>query len=181
MRFKFTLLLLVGVLAVFSIAGCGKDTERQTASILTDDDLEMLADFDDSWGSAQTVVEVIPAPPPPEAVVSKLPVVAEVPITTAAETTAASAAASAALSVSTGSEASLSASERESIKDSYDKKVQYALKRAGYYSGAIDGKIGPMTRKAIKSFQSENGLKSDGVAGARTWEKLKGFYYSAAE
>jgi len=53
------------------------------------------------------------------------------------------------------------------------KKIQVALKKAGYYNGTVDGKPGAATIQAIKSFQKANGLKADGVVGALTWEKLK--------
>lgn len=36
--------------------------------------------------------------------------------------------------------------------------VQVALRRQGYYRGAIDGLIGPMTRSALGRYQSERGL-----------------------
>ena len=60
-------------------------------------------------------------------------------------------------------------------EDSHDwsKKVQSALKKAGLYNGSVDGKIGTRTKKAIKEFQSANGLKPDGVVGKETWEKLR--------
>lgn len=51
-------------------------------------------------------------------------------------------------------------------------KIQQALKNAGYYSGAIDGKIGKKTTEAIKKFQEANGLKVDGVVGSKTWNAL---------
>ncbi len=51
--------------------------------------------------------------------------------------------------------------------------IQKALKKAGYYNGAIDGKVGPGTRDAIASFQKDNGLTADGVCGRGTWAKLK--------
>jgi murein L,D-transpeptidase YcbB/YkuD len=51
--------------------------------------------------------------------------------------------------------------------------IQKALKHAGYFAGAIDGKIGPDSREAIRSFQRDNGLTSDGVCGRQTWNKLK--------
>lgn len=51
--------------------------------------------------------------------------------------------------------------------------IQKALKGAGYYKGSIDGKIGPSTKDALKSFQQDNGLQPDGVCGRRTWDKLK--------
>lgn len=52
------------------------------------------------------------------------------------------------------------------------KQIQQALKSAGYYDGAIDGKIGPQTRQAITQFQKDMGLAADGVAGRKTKEKL---------
>ncbi|HPW77262.1 MAG TPA: peptidoglycan-binding domain-containing protein [Candidatus Omnitrophota bacterium] len=51
--------------------------------------------------------------------------------------------------------------------------IQKALKKAGYYQGALDGKIGPATRDALKAFQRDNGLTADGVCGRQTWSKLK--------
>ncbi len=52
-------------------------------------------------------------------------------------------------------------------------QVQIALKKAGYYDGAIDSKIGSNTKVAIKKFQTDNGLHADGVIGKKTWDKLK--------
>lgn len=56
------------------------------------------------------------------------------------------------------------------------KKIQNALKNAGFDPGKIDGKMGSKTKKAIKDFQKSQGLPSDGVVGLRTWDKLKGWY-----
>jgi len=53
-----------------------------------------------------------------------------------------------------------------------NKEIQTALKNAGYYSGAIDGRVGPMTKKAIKEFQSANGIQADGKVGPKTWSLL---------
>jgi len=50
--------------------------------------------------------------------------------------------------------------------------IQKALKNAGVYNGQVDGKIGPMTKKAIEEFQKANGLKVDGKVGPKTWELL---------
>jgi peptidoglycan hydrolase-like protein with peptidoglycan-binding domain len=52
-------------------------------------------------------------------------------------------------------------------------EIQQALKNAGLYAGAVDGKIGPMTKKAITEFQQQSGLTADGKVGPKTWEKLK--------
>jgi len=56
--------------------------------------------------------------------------------------------------------------------------IQTALKNAGYYTGNIDGKKGPMTKKAIEDFQKANNLQADGKVGPKTWEAL-GKYLNA--
>ncbi len=53
------------------------------------------------------------------------------------------------------------------------KKIQRALKSAGFDPGSIDGKMGPMTKQAVKEFQRTKDLKVDGVVGQKTWGKLK--------
>jgi peptidoglycan hydrolase-like protein with peptidoglycan-binding domain len=60
------------------------------------------------------------------------------------------------------------ASARSSSASMTKKELQTALKNAGYYDGAIDGKIGPRSRKAITDFQAANKLKVDGVVGPQT-------------
>lgn len=57
--------------------------------------------------------------------------------------------------------------------DPSNEDVQTALKKAGYYTGAIDGKVGPMTRDALMKFQEENDVKVDGVVGRGTWQLLR--------
>lgn len=52
------------------------------------------------------------------------------------------------------------------------KQIQIALKKAGFYRGEIDSKIGPKTKKAIIDFQRSKRLKPDGVVGLKTWEEL---------
>jgi murein L,D-transpeptidase YcbB/YkuD len=54
-------------------------------------------------------------------------------------------------------------------------QIQQALQGAGYYKGALDGKVGPNTRAAIKAFQADNGLTADGVCGRKTWAQLKSY------
>ena len=51
-------------------------------------------------------------------------------------------------------------------------EIQTALQNAGYYSGVIDGKIGPKTMAAIEEFQKANGLTADGKVGPKTWALL---------
>lgn len=50
--------------------------------------------------------------------------------------------------------------------------LQQELKDKGYDPGVIDGLMGTNTRKAIKEFQKDEGLKVDGVAGKNTWKEL---------
>ena len=45
------------------------------------------------------------------------------------------------------------------------KKLQQALKSAGYYSGTCDGYYGDATVKAVKNYQRAKGLVQDGKAG----------------
>ena len=42
-------------------------------------------------------------------------------------------------------------------------RVQERLARAGYYHGAIDGVIGPETRRAIRAYERAHNLRVDGV------------------
>jgi len=51
-------------------------------------------------------------------------------------------------------------------------EIQTALKNAGFYIGEVDGKLGPMSEKAIKDFQSANGLEPDGKVGPKTWAAM---------
>lgn len=51
--------------------------------------------------------------------------------------------------------------------------VQEALSKAGYYDGAIDGKLGSKTKNAIMAFQKGHGLTSDGIIGKKTWNEMK--------
>jgi peptidoglycan hydrolase-like protein with peptidoglycan-binding domain len=53
------------------------------------------------------------------------------------------------------------------------KQIQRSLRNAGYYSGPIDGVIGNMTKRAVKSFQRDNGLVVDGIVGRETKSALR--------
>ncbi|HOD12076.1 MAG TPA: peptidoglycan-binding protein [Candidatus Omnitrophota bacterium] len=50
--------------------------------------------------------------------------------------------------------------------------AQEALRAAGFYAGAIDGRSGPKTIKAIKDFQKSRGLIVDGRVGRKTLSAL---------
>ncbi|MDD5617491.1 MAG: peptidoglycan-binding domain-containing protein [Candidatus Omnitrophica bacterium] len=70
---------------------------------------------------------------------------------------------------------------KDMIKFPSNEDIQVALKNAGLYDGVIDGKIGTKTRNAIKEFQKQNDLETDGVVGRNTWGALSKFYYAPAE
>ncbi|MFT5387519.1 MAG: cell division protein FtsL [Lysobacterales bacterium] len=53
------------------------------------------------------------------------------------------------------------------------KKIQVALKNAGYYEGGIDGKIGSGSKRAIGEFQKDHDLQADGIIGSKTWSELQ--------
>lgn len=57
------------------------------------------------------------------------------------------------------------------------RKIQIALRRAGFNPGAADGKWGKKTVNAVKEFQKNHGLAADGIVGKNTWAKL--MQYSA--
>ena len=52
-------------------------------------------------------------------------------------------------------------------------EMQQLLKNAGFDPGAIDGKFGPNTEKALKAFQKAMGLVVDGICGPKSWAALK--------
>lgn len=57
--------------------------------------------------------------------------------------------------------------------DSLAADVQSALRRRGYYRGAIDGDIGPGSRAAIRAYQREHGLAATGRIDASLLRSLR--------
>lgn len=51
-------------------------------------------------------------------------------------------------------------------------QIQTKLKNWGYYKYDVDGIFGSRTEKAVKSFQSRNGLTVDGIVGSATLAAL---------
>ncbi|SHM55469.1 peptidoglycan-binding protein [Gracilibacillus kekensis] len=51
-------------------------------------------------------------------------------------------------------------------------QIQNQLKKTGHYHSAVDGIYGSGTKEAVKSFQRQQGLSVDGVAGPNTRAKL---------
>ena len=75
---------------------------------------------------------------------------------------------------SASSDFSKSSSKKDIIRVGVNaEKIQTALKKAGYYDGPIDGKMGSRSQKAIAEFQKDHNLTSDGIIGQRTWIELK--------
>lgn len=54
------------------------------------------------------------------------------------------------------------------------KTVQGILRNLGYYTSDVEGKFGYSTFTAVKKFQTDKGLKADGVVGPETWAALTG-------
>lgn len=52
-------------------------------------------------------------------------------------------------------------------------ELQLRLKRQGFYDGDVDGKIGPISRSAIKAFQANAGLPQDGYASMEVLNVLR--------
>lgn len=52
------------------------------------------------------------------------------------------------------------------------KAIQEKLKERGVYKGSVDGIYGSGTQKAVKTFQKQQGLSQDGIAGPATLKKL---------
>lgn len=61
---------------------------------------------------------------------------------------------------------------RQGARGGEVKEVQRRLKNWGYYDGQVDGIYGPATAKAVKYFQSKNGLTADGICGKATYAAL---------
>ena len=50
--------------------------------------------------------------------------------------------------------------------------LQIVLKNYGYYGSVVDGQFGPVSKLALKDFQQNNGLISDGIIGKNTCNSL---------
>lgn len=162
-NYSIPILVLCAVLA----AGCGSKTKK--VAILDDEDIRLLANIESSSGNAQAGIEIIPVPQIPQNQLSQSMPLPEVTVQNS-------------IAVQTAQPVSAAAEIHEtttaiSEKYTFEQKVQIALQNANLYSGAIDGKIGPKTREAIKQFQISKGLNADGLAGKQTWAALREQYY----
>ena len=55
---------------------------------------------------------------------------------------------------------------------SIEADVQRALRRRGYYTGAVDGDLGPRSRAAIRGYQAEHGMEITGRVDDRLLRSL---------
>jgi len=52
------------------------------------------------------------------------------------------------------------------------REAQQVLKDKGFYTGSVDGIYGPLTRKAVRSYQHDQNLNADGRLGPETLSSL---------
>src|SRR3954470_10173860 len=51
--------------------------------------------------------------------------------------------------------------------------LQRRLQQLGYHPGRADGRFGPQTQTAVIAFQRDHGLARDGIAGPKTYARLR--------
>ena len=61
---------------------------------------------------------------------------------------------------------------RQGSRGVYVCTLQDALITAGIPGVGVDGMFGPITERAVRTFQRENGLSADGIVGCNTWTRL---------
>lgn len=70
-------------------------------------------------------------------------------------------------------EAGPQTTQSEYHSDSQVSDVQSALAREGYYDGAVDGVLGPATRRALRNYQRDHGLDVTGQINHGVIEALR--------
>jgi membrane-bound lytic murein transglycosylase B len=63
--------------------------------------------------------------------------------------------------------------EERPLTDAERAELQQLLARFGLYNGAIDGKIGPQSKEAIRAFQAGRGIPADGFVGVQLLQTLR--------
>lgn len=56
---------------------------------------------------------------------------------------------------------------------SLEAEVQQKLSDLGYYSGPVDGRMGPLTARGIRSFQQANGMPVDGMPSPELLDRMR--------
>jgi murein L,D-transpeptidase YcbB/YkuD len=164
-NWKVAVFVLTGLTLV--VTGCAKKSSEQASIVGTGFDsissTEELAQLpQNSTASQQGSVEVLP--------IETSPITQGVPPIAGPTSNSAS---RAAFDTTTAS-ADMGSLTRE-------QKIQTALKNAGLYQGAIDGKIGPGSKRAIQEFQTAHNLKADGKVGPLTWAALEAYLLGAPQ
>ena len=152
-HWKVTALALAGLAIV--VTGCAKKSTEQASisgtgfeSISSTEELAQLPQT--STASQQTAVEVLPIETSP--ITQGVPPIA---------------------GPTQGSQISITSDVVSTSSLTKDQQIQTALKNAGLYSGNIDGKLGPASKRAIQEFQTAHSLKVDGKVGPQTWTALE--------
>jgi peptidoglycan hydrolase-like protein with peptidoglycan-binding domain len=141
----FTAAVIAAVVLPLALAGCKSRAEKPASEEMVSETVEMVTPAADEALSIQAVVE------PAQAVATEtIPPTAALPQAT-----------------------DKTAAVVTEMAQSRNRDIQTALKNAGFYAGAIDGKIGPKSKEAILNFQKANGLKVDGKIGPKTWAALE--------
>ncbi len=164
-QIKLSLIALLGLVLV--VAGCSKKSADQASlkgtgfEMATTEDLAQLPQANSNTSSNQQAgIEVLPIETSPvtQGVLAPGPAtMSSADIKSVATSTAVP-----------DTEASTST---ETLN--HEQQIQTALKNAGFYTGKIDGKIGPGSKRAIEAFQTSKGLKVDGKVGPKTWAALE--------
>ena len=169
-NWKTAIFVLTGFTLI--VAGCTKKSTEQASINGTGFDSvssEELAQLpQSSTASQQASVEVLPIETSP--ITQGVP-----PIAGPTQSNAVQAQQQAALKA----EASSVASTTTTL--THEQQIQTALKNAGLYQGAIDGKLGPGSKRAIQQFQKANKLTADGKVGPKTWVALEPYLSGAPQ
>ncbi|MBI4433058.1 MAG: peptidoglycan-binding protein [Candidatus Omnitrophica bacterium] len=160
----------IGALLVLAVvaAGCSKKSSDQANLSVMGTGLETFST------SSEELAQL-----PQATGVSQQAGIEVLPIEVAPVTPGANLSASTALITQTASETAAMVSSAQNL--SYHQKIQTALKNAGFYSGNIDGKIGPASKRAIEEFQRANNLTVDGKVGPKTWSVLERYLSGSME
>ena len=164
---KAMVLALVGF--AFVVTGCAKKSTEQASingtgfdSVSSTEELAQLPQS--STASQQGGVEVLP--------IETSPITQGVPPIAGPTNPS---------QIGSGSSTISSASAVSSFGLTRDQQIQTALKNAGLYQGAVDGKLGPASKRAIQAFQTAHGLKADGKVGPKTWAALDPYLSGAPQ